>query len=121
MADIENEIIAGIVDDLDASETPPAGTFTAGAGPGTASMNYAPGTTPRGAVAGLHESAGTRPYTGYVGLQDTPALAETIRATKLANMQSDASFRAFDRGYVEPQGFVAGLPNTMKGQDDEQP
>ena len=113
MAEIERKIVEALVEGLEANAASAAhpGMSSMNAGPGTSpGTNYSKDATPGGGVVGQHESAGTRPFEGLVGQEHTAALAETIRATKLARIQADASFREFDRGHRgPPEGFVTGL------------
>ena len=129
MAGIEDAIVDGVVEELDAGEAPTAqpGMNTIHGGPGTSSMNYAPGTsTSGGGVAGLHETKGTRPLAGdFVSPTCPPedaatedaateqaradAFAAVVAQVKIDRAIADASLRRFHRDPVASTGYVPGL------------
>ena len=141
MGEFENAIADGVVGDLDAGEAPAAhqGTFAPGGGPGTSTMNYAPGTSQTGGlVAPLNGGSGTTlgvAYTDPGGAEDTEAtedaedaeareerarmLAEAIAQAKLNHAAADRSFRAFCKGGRPESGYVAGLEFIQDRQDRE--
>ena len=132
MARIEDEIAGAVAGELDAGEAPPAhhGTFEPGGGPGTSSMNYAPGTsqTEGHRVTPLNGGSGTSigvEFTDPGGdlaaatiaeAADAEAreerarmLAEVIAQTRLDRAAADASFRAFCRAGRTESEHIPGL------------
>ena len=133
MAEIEDVIVDGVVEELDAGEAPTAqpGMTDLHGGPGTSSMNYAPGgNMGRGAVQGQHENSGTRPlggdYVAPTGGDGEGANTEEAREAREAAFKAtvaqlridraiaDESLRRFHRDPVVSDGFVAGLEHIEK-------
>ena len=130
MAEIEQAIVDGVIDELEASEAPasPQDTTTLHGGPGTsAGLNYSPeASASGGAFVGQHEGVGTRPLAGdYVvptgGAEDVDteqeradAFAAVVAQVRIDRAAAEESFRRFCKGPVEPTGYVSGLEHLQE-------
>ena len=134
MAETERTIVDDVVDGLDSGDSgsvTPASVAPFQGGSETRSMNSGPGTSPGGAVAGLHEGSETRPLGGdyFVptgGAEDgvaaqarADAFAASLVRAKAIHAAADESLRRFCSGHFAPVERDADLDHFQNLQDTE--